>query len=90
MTAPSQSVRVRIAVVVNDKGQYTAFGANGCDDEDALHSATDCADWLDEGSRERTYFVEATLALPTRDKPTTVEGAPLPSLDAAEREEDTK
>lgn len=70
-------VRVRIAVVVNKDGDWSAHGWSDrkrvtATDEDMRRTALDC---VTESDCERVYFVEATLELPTQDAPATVEGS---------------
>lgn len=71
----ANSVRVRIAVLVNQAGEWIAYGKCGESDAVALSFNNECAGWSPEEARERVYFVEATLELPTLDAPATVEGS---------------
>ena len=66
-------MRIRIAVLVNDEGKWIAHGAAG--DDDPVRTCLDCAEWDAEDHRERTYFVEAEVELPSVDEPKIIEGS---------------
>lgn len=67
-----KTVKVRIAVVVNERGRWAATGwavdRGQADDKSMLDSA--CV-MLDEVGHEQHYFIEAELPIP---EPKTVEG----------------
>lgn len=69
---PPKTVRVRICVVVDDKGHWSSAGWKGeralldCDLIDTAHEAC-----MTEGNNTRTYFIEADLELPA---PETIQG----------------
>ncbi len=65
-TAP-RTVRVRIAVVVNELGAWSASGGSGCTDDTAKDFALD---GMVDG-QEHFHFVEADVPLPDT---TTIEG----------------
>jgi hypothetical protein len=68
----SKTVRVRIAVCVDDKGAWSAFGCNDRDDKYRSEVARDnhCPDH--HITSEQLHFVEADIPLP---EPATVEGS---------------
>lgn len=55
------TVRVRIAVVVNDAGKWCANAWNDGSTEDFLEN---CTMGLEEGHQEATYFVECDIPIP--------------------------
>jgi hypothetical protein len=69
---PPKTVRVRICVVIDDKGHWSSAGWKGKRallDSDLIDIA-DAAD-ITEGNNTRIYFIEADLELPT---PPTIQG----------------
>lgn len=72
MSTPPKTVRVRICVVVDDKGRWSSAGWKGKRallDSDLIDTAHE-AD-ITGGNNTRTYFIEADLELPT---PETIQG----------------
>ena len=72
-----KTVRVRIAVVVDEKGGYNAVGWKGSDgfvwsDKELVKTAQDA--FQSEGN-EAVHFIEADVALP---EPQTIEGKVVP------------
>lgn len=59
MSSKAKTVRVRIAVAVNDLGQWRAEGFDEYDDKHAIKAATSTI----EGER-RVFWVEADLPIP--------------------------
>lgn len=72
MSTPPTAVRVRICVVVDDKGRWSSAGWKGkrALSDSSLIDVAHEAD-ITEGSNTRTYFIEADLELPT---PETIQG----------------
>jgi hypothetical protein len=63
-------VKVRIAVIMNDKGQWSAFGHHGYEGDDV--PAENAAENLEETAiSEQVSFVEVDIPIPT---PQTVVG----------------
>lgn len=62
--ATPKTVRVRIAVVVDDEGHYCSAGWDLTTDEDLISNAFDgdCT-----GINTRIYFIEADLPLPVSE-----------------------
>lgn len=72
-----ETVRVRIAVVVDDAGLWCGDGDSECSDEDAVTWAED----NHQGEPFRTrhvVFVEADVPKPAKPEPLTVEGEVAP------------
>jgi hypothetical protein len=65
------TVRVRIAVVVDDKGGWNAAGWNSAGPQDDIGAARDGHNPDHEIVSERVHFVEADIPIP---EPTTIEG----------------
>lgn len=63
-----KTVRVRIAVVVDEKGRYNSAGWNNCDDNYLRASAVES---FEPEGMEAVYFIEADVPLPESK---TVEG----------------
>lgn len=68
------TVRVRIAVAVNEKGEWNAAGSNVYGDKDARAYALE---GLWESAGEAVHFIEATLPLPLPQS-VTVQGVVTP------------
>ena len=72
-----KTVRVRIAVFVNDKGQWAAAGYSGGDDENSRIVACDLtADF--SGDQDEWHWIEADVPLPEPEQPKTIEGEMMP------------
>lgn len=73
--AEVKTVRVRIAVVVDDRGEWGASGQSGCDDD---WHASEAEAWLSGGysatRATRVTWVVAEVPMPTVDEVVTVEG----------------
>lgn len=72
-----KTVRVRIAVVVDEKGGYNAVGFQDSDgfvwsDKEILQTAQDA---FDPQGNEAVHFIEADVPLP---EPQTIEGKVVP------------
>jgi hypothetical protein len=65
----SKTVRVRIAVVLTNAGEYSAFGCSGRDDKFTSEIAFDNMDSV--GTNEQLHFIEADIPIPD---PTTISG----------------
>ena len=63
-----KTVRVRIAVAVNEQGKWNAFGYSSSSDENSKQLAFEC---LDGEGVESLYWIEADLPIPS---PTIIEG----------------
>jgi hypothetical protein len=62
---PPKTVRVRVCVVVDDRGRYNACGWNGADDEMLRITTQDGFDPHDIPIRcEHVRFIEADVPLP--------------------------
>ena len=64
MSEPQKTVRVRIAVAVNDKGQWSASGASNLSEGESVSGALDWLINAEDGVSESVHFVEAEIPLP--------------------------
>jgi hypothetical protein len=69
-TGSPRTVRVRIAVAVNERGEWCCAGWTGGKDEDHTRSALETSEYHG-GTLEAIHFVEADVPLPVSQ---TVEG----------------
>lgn len=66
-------MKVRIALVINEHGQWSSGGHYKQTDEQAMSIAVEMLDEV--GSAERQYFIEAEVPLP---KAETIQGEAVP------------
>lgn len=66
-----KTVKVRIAVMVNAQGEWSAHGFHGADDDYACGIAKE---GLEETKEEAFHFVVATIPLPAVQVPLTIKG----------------
>ncbi len=57
----SDMVKVRIAVAINDQGDYSARGDNEWDDKEATEEALDN---INEGGVRIVHFIEVNMPIP--------------------------
>jgi len=69
-----ETVRVRIAVVIDKDGRYSAAGWNDVTDSDIGDTAMDCTDPDAFDDVNTLCFVEADIPLPKPREPETIEG----------------
>jgi len=75
MENTAKTVRVRIAVVVSNDGEFQAYGSSCDNDAQASSEAQECHtnDGI-EGYTFKTYFIEADVDTPEKQEPETIEG----------------
>jgi hypothetical protein len=59
-----KTVKVRIALVINEKGYWNSYGSFNCSDRRLKELAKESFETYDVSDCEQTYFVEVEVPVP--------------------------